>query len=207
MFRRRRVLLGSWLIAVLLFGLLLYVFVRIERWVMPSLKEVAENKVYNIANEMIFQAVQDQVIPQISYQDLFHFRQDGPVVFIQPDVARLNQLTAASALTITRSLNELAKQEISIPLGLALGYRLFAASGPSFPVKVWPVGGVKAKITSKFESAGINQTRHVVNLELEVKIKVAVPLMTSEVNVSMVSPVAEGIIVGQVPPTYLNFGK
>lgn len=205
--RRRKTFLGTWFVALLLFLLLVYLFIRVENWVMPALKEVAEAKVYNLAAEIMYEAVQNQVVPQVTYQELFHFRQDGPVVFIQPDVARLNQVASASALAVTQALNQLTQEEITLPWGLALGYRLFATSGPVFKIRVWSVGGVKAKLTSSFEAAGINQTRHVVNLELEVRLKVAIPLLTSDINVSTVAPVAEGIIVGQVPPTYLNFGR
>jgi hypothetical protein len=58
---------------------------------------------------------------------------------------------------------------------------------------------------NKFDQAGINQTRHLVYFNVDSKIKIAVPFINEEIKVSTTVPIAETIIVGEVPDTYVNF--
>ena len=63
-----------------------------------------------------------------------------------------------------------------------------------------------ANFVSSFSQAGINQTLHRLNMEVSIDVAVLVLGETSSFTMSSQVVVAETIIVGQVPQTYLQTG-
>ena len=55
----------------------------------------------------------------------------------------------------------------SIPLGNALGSKLFSGMGPELKVGVLPMGEVSAEYFTEFYAAGINQTRYKIYIVLK----------------------------------------
>ncbi|MNI76096.1 Sporulation protein YunB [compost metagenome] len=96
---------------------------------------------------------------------------------------------------------------IKIPIGYISKNVILSNLGPSVKVRMLPIGSVKTNYISEFESAGINQTRHKIYLEVETSIKVIIATKSDEVQIKNTIPVAETIIVGKVPTTNLDFGK
>ncbi|MEG1441994.1 MAG: sporulation protein YunB, partial [Oscillospiraceae bacterium] len=58
-----------------------------------------------------------------------------------------------------------------------------------------------------FESVGINQTRHRIMVVVKVPISIAAPLKKISSEVVSEVPIAETVIVGDVPNTYMDFMK
>jgi hypothetical protein len=56
-------------------------------------------------------------------------------------------------------------------------------------------------------TAGINQTKHQINLEVIVDIDILIPWETESAQVITEVMIADTIIVGKVPETYLNMEK
>ncbi len=67
------------------------------------------------------------------------------------------------------------------------------------------MGTVQVQVVDKFEQAGINQTRHMVYLVATTQIRIVVPLVSKSVSVNTQVPVAEYVVVGEVPSTYVQF--
>ena len=86
----------------------------------------------------------------------------------------------------------------------ALGISLFSGMGPDIRVSVVPVGSVTTRFVTKFESAGINQTRHEISLEATTTMRIVIPTGTDTIQVTSTIPIAESIIVGTVPESYVN---
>ena len=87
---------------------------------------------------------------------------------------------------------------------LALGLTLFAGSGPRIPISIVPVGTVQTDFETEFEACGINQTRHKILLTLEATVRLVIPNGVEEVAVSSQMAVAESIIVGLVPDSFVD---
>ena len=76
--------------------------------------------------------------------------------------------------------------------------------GPKITVKMQQVGNITTSYESEFESAGINQTRHKIYLNLTTTMRVVVPFNSKEVEVTCQIPVSDTIIVGKIPETAIN---
>lgn len=181
-------------------------FAVIESNLKPTILVVAKAEAEQVAVRAIQDAVNDKVAKSVEYKDLISIRTDnrGRVVLMQANTIKINSLAAETILDIQKSLSKLEGKVIPIPVGQALKSQLLAAYGPKIKVTLVPIGTVKVKVADDFQQAGINQTRHRLYLNVYSKVKIVIPLVTENIEVAAQVPIAETIIVGEVPQTYLN---
>jgi len=143
---------------------------------------------------------------KIKYQDIvdIHKDKEDRIVLIQPNTIVLNKMMADTTLEIAKALENLTIETIEIPLGQISGSKLLAGYGPKMKARIIPVGQVYVDVLNKFDAAGINQTRHLIYFNISSRVMVAVPFINEEIDVSTTIPLAESIIIGEVPETYVN---
>jgi len=195
-------------VIVLLFVLVFLVglFLVIEFNLKPTILAFAEAQARWTATKAIHAAILEEIGSDISYKDIVHIEKDSRdrIVFMQPNIIKINKLASSATLNIQRSLEELKNNKFKIPLGQILGSKLLAHYGPAINLVLLPVGTVEVFPRDSFQEAGINQTRHRIYLEVNSDIKVVIPYISSVVDVKLQVPVADAVIVGDVPDTYLN---
>lgn len=193
----------SILIIITLLSSMVFADLRIKR----SLIALAGAEAQARASETINQIINDKVVSGLEYNDIVAVHKDGQgkIVLIQPNTIILNRIMSSTVVEVARSMGQMKDNTIEIPLGQMSGISLLAAYGPRMKVRVIPAGQVHVKILNEFQQAGINQTRHLIYFEVRGDIKVAVPFMAEDLEVLAVIPMAETIIVGDVPETYVNF--
>ena len=116
----------------------------------------------------------------------------------------MNLLRAELTDTILEALEGVDVSSIHLPMGSLLDFEPLWAKGPDLQVRAMTVGTVSAEFDSEFSSAGVNQTVHRIWLEVVVPMTVLLPGDELEVTVQTRLPLAETVIVGQVPNTYLS---
>ncbi len=181
-------------------------FSIVESSLKPTILAVARANAEQSAVRAIQDAVNEKVAKSVEYKDLIFIRTDnrGRVVLMQANTIKINSLAADTVLDIQKSLSKLEGKVIPIPVGQVLKSQLLAAYGPKIKVTLVPIGTVKVKVVDDFQQAGINQTRHRLYLNIYGKVKIIIPLTSDYVEVASQVPIAETIIVGEVPQTYLN---
>lgn len=172
----------------------------------PILVSMAEARARQLAVEVMNEAIADVMGTSTTYSDLMNITTDqyGRVSMLEANAITMNDIASRAALAAQSKLDQVAGQGVSIPLGSALGIPLFSGSGPEIRVSVVPVGSVSTRFVTSFESAGINQTRHEISLEASVLMRIVIPAGSNPVSVSTYVPIAESIIVGEVPESYVH---
>lgn len=206
MFKRRRPY-RRWLAIFVALALVGLVYLFFDLRVRPTLLAVAEVQVTRMAVETINQTVQQEVSRNdIEYQDFITVHRDynGRVALMQANTVRINKLAADITLDVQQRLRGLESEQVAVPFGQIMGSRIFADLGPRINVRVYPMGVVNVDVLDRFEQAGINQTRHKIYLDFTTMVRVVVPLYSGEVEVATKVPVAESIIVGDVPEAVIN---
>lgn len=205
--RRRRPTFSMAMLLVLLLGLAIGCFWIVETHLKPTLLAVAEAKAVQLATQTINSVIHEKVSQHIDPQTLVTVKLDthGRVVFIQPNTMEFNRLAADTTIKVQGALKQIPEEKIYIPVGQVLGSQLLASWGPPIVVTVIPIGTVQVKVVDKFEQAGINQTRHMVYLFATTHVRIVVPLVSSTVSVNTQVPLAEYVVVGEVPSTYVQF--
>ena len=107
---------------------------------------------------------------------------------------------------INDEILELDTSDIGIPLGSLFLPELLSGKGPAIPVRILSIRNSDASFVSHFSQAGINQTLHQVTMDVSIDVAVLVLGETSSFTVESEVVVAETVIVGQVPTTYLQTG-
>ena len=72
------------------------------------------------------------------------------------------------------------------------------------PVGVLTAAVPKAEFSNQFTAQGINQTLHQIMLDITVDVTLLIPGGRAETNVTAQVCVAETLLVGEVPDTYLG---
>ena len=173
----------------------------------PSIEGWAKQRAVNIATRSINLAVQTIMANNIDSSNLILLQRDisNRIVGISFEWGEINRISSDMTKQIQDALNTIRAEELGIPLGTVTGLEFLAARGPRIPVRIVPVGSVDTSPEMEFREKGINQTLYTMYLNVNVKIQVIVPFMSTTVPVSSKVPVVEQIIVGDVPNVYLNW--
>lgn len=194
-------------VLITLMAVLLLFFLRVDTHLKPTLMVIAEARASFIATKSINDVINNQVSLTIDPKVLVNVTVDehGRVVLIQPNTMEFNRLAADTTIKVQNALRSITAEKIQIPIGQVLGSQMLASLGPKITVTIIPVGTVQVKVIDKFEQAGINQTRHMIYLVATTQVRIVVPLVSQSVNVNTQVPIAEYVVVGEVPNTYVQF--
>ena len=200
----------KWIWLSLILALLLLLTAVILRHLKPLLVNLATARVANTVNRIVVAAVDDAIISgEIDYNHLVSFEKDenGRVTALRSNMAEANRLQTAICDDILQRLSEVSTSELRIPLGTLTGAAVLAGRGPALCVRMQTVGSSSAKFRNELSTAGINQTKHQILLDVEVNMSILLPSFSTYTTVSNVITVAETVIVGNVPETYTYFSS
>ena len=191
------------MLSLLVLGL---IFLLLERNLEAVILDMASARAEAMAVEYIHEAVRDVMEDTVTYEDMMNVQTDGQgrVTMLQANSVRMNELATVTALEAQSKLESAESQSIAIPLGAALGVPFLSAMGPRVQVRIVPVSAVSAAFSTEFESAGINQTRHKIYLSLRTTVRLVIPSGARQVSLSSQVLIAESIIVGDVPQSYVQ---
>ena len=201
--KRRRLIRRMLLCMLLLAGL----FFVIERNFKPLVFSLAEARSAAMASQVLSGALAEAVGDGVRYEDLVNVKMDnsGQVALLSADTMAMNRLAARADDAARRRLSNMSSERVMVPLGAVLGTTLFAGSGPGVPVSIVPIGSISTEFATEFEACGINQTRHKVYLQVTASIRIVIPTGAKTTKVSANLLVAESIIVGAVPESFVGY--
>ena len=195
-------------LALLSVAALLTAALLATRQLRPLLTSLATTRVSNTVNRIVSEAVTEAIDSgELRYDRLISFEKDaeGRVTAVHSDMAAFNRLQSAILDIILTRVDQVSARELSIPVGTLTGSALLAGRGPRISVRMESVGSSSAWFENDFASAGINQTKHQIVLNIDVVVSILLPGFTTATKVSNAVTVAETIIVGSVPETYTYF--
>lgn len=172
-----------------------------DKRVMPSVIEISEIMAKTQTLNIINEASMNILNKEFKYNEMINIDKDnnGRVILVQSDTGKLNYIASKISNECNKSLADMSNNKIKVPLGWITEKSLFYNLGPNISIEVEPIGNVVVTYESKFESAGINQTRHKIYLNVNGKVRIKLPIKSEEIDVSTQIPVCDTIIVGEVP--------
>ena len=170
---------------------------------------LARVQVMNVTSDLINDAIDRQIEEgSIAYDRMVYFEKDleGRITALKTNMGLVNRLKTDTLNRINDEIMALDSDHIGIPLGSLILPELLAGKGPRFHVRVLSIRNSEADFESRFSEAGINQTLHQLTLLVSVDVAVLVLGKTEHFTVESEVVVAETVIVGTVPETYLQTG-
>lgn len=174
--------------------------------IMPTVMVTCDAEMKAKASEIINKAIFNEYSNNFNYGEIITVEKDGEgnISMLKTDTLKMNKIATNVALSAQEEIKKVGEIGIRLPLGYLTKNNILAYYGPKVTVRMQPIGHIETKYISKFETAGINQTRHKIYVEAKTKIKVILPMASSDVEIVNQVPIAETIIVGKVPQTSLQ---
>lgn len=193
-------------LALFLLCLLGGCFVYVNITLRPVLVGLSSARVESMAARAMNNAILEILSENGAATELLNIyaNEDGGVYLLTANSGKLNALAADCADAAQEKIMALGEQGLSVPLGTLTGIPVFAGMGPALTLHFTPAGAVKSSFKSEFRSAGINQTLHRITLQLTATVRIILPGSSHSVTVTAEAPIAENVIVGDVPNAYTN---
>lgn len=170
---------------------------------------LAQTQVTNATSDLINDAVSKQISSgNIAYDRIVYFEKDlnGRITALKTNIGEVNSLKTQTLNTINEEILDTDDFDIGVPIGSLFVPEFLSGRGPRIPVRILSVRNSDATFESSFVQAGINQTLHQLNMCVLVDVTILVLGRTVSFTVTSQVVVAETIIVGDVPDTYLQAG-
>lgn len=130
----------------------------------------------------------------------------GEVTAVSANMAHINALSAEILARVSDSA-ENDVLTVEIPCGNLTGVSLLMGRGPKVPVKLIMLTSSGVEFSNSIITAGINQTKHQISLDVIIDADVLVPWGKESTQVRTQVLIADTIVVGKVPDTYFNLRK
>ena len=199
------------LFRVFIFSLiiLLCLFFGFRRKYQKAIHALSETQVKNATSDLLNDAIDRQIeAGDIHYDRMVYFEKDldGRITALKTNMTEVNRLKTSVLNRINNEVLTMDTSQLGIPLGSLILPEFLSGKGPDIPVKILAIRNSEASFDSSFTEAGINQTLHQLIMELSVDVTVLVLGETNSFTVVSHVVVAETIIVGHVPDTFLQSG-
>lgn len=173
------------------------------------ISELAETSVKNTTSDLTNEAIAQQISEgNIQYDRIVYFEKDlnGRITALKTNIGEVNHLKTDILNIINGKILSLDSSDIGIPIGSLILPEFLSGRGPTIPVRILSVRNSDAVFSSRFEQAGINQTLHQLVMEVNVDVSILVLGETNSFAIKSEVVVAETVIVGDVPDTFIQTG-
>ena len=195
--------------SLIVFAVLLAGFLSFRGKYRAVIGELAQTQVKNTTSDLTNDAIAKQIAAgNIRYDRIVYFEKDldGRITALKTNMSEVNRLKTDILNIINDEILALDHSDIGIPLGSLFLPELLSGRGPSIPVHILSIRNSDAVFNSDLTQAGINQTLHKLIMEVSVDVSVLILGQTSSFTLTSEVVVAETVIVGQVPDTFLQTG-
>ena len=202
-YRRKRRRIAIFLVfPLLIISSISYVLFQLSH----SFVRISEDKIHNLTFSMINEIVENEM-EKIDTSNLieYKFDSDEKIVAVNANVSIMNKLNNGISEQLSNKMSNLEHIFIKLPLGSFVSSNFFSGVGPEIPVEIVLLNRVNTEYHTDFTSTGINQSRHRILINVTCDIGILSQLSNQKHTVNVEVPIAETIIIGNVPTTYLEF--
>lgn len=173
--------------------------------IMDLAQTQVKNTTSDLTNDAIARQISDGVV---QYDRIVYFEKDldGRITALKTNIGEVNRLKTDILNIINDEILALDHSDIGIPLGNLFLPEILSGKGPVIPVQILSIRNSDANFVSHFSQAGINQTLHQVTMEVTIDVSVLVLGRATFFTIQSQVVIAETVIVGQVPNTFLQTG-
>lgn len=194
---------------ILILVLFFFLFLTLRGKYRDIIRDLAENQVKNTTSDLTNDAIARQMAEGVvQYDRIVYFEKDldGKITALKTNMAEINRLKTDILNIINDEILSLDTSHMGIPVGSLFLPEIFSGMGPAIPIRILSIRNSDASFSSDFFQAGINQTLHQLTMEVSIDVAVLVLAQISSFSVASEVVVAQTVIVGDVPGTFLQTG-
>ncbi len=173
----------------------------------PLLRSIAENEAKTVVNGAIGDAVAKYYKDaNVSYRDLTKiiYDENKNIKSITTNTNTVNQLESRVTDLAVQEIDKRKNIPVKLSVGSIFGGELAAGRGPLLCFNVSFSSNTSSVLENEFESAGINQTKHIIRLRIITEIYISLTGKDISTSVDNTVTLAETVIVGSIPGAYVR---
>lgn len=166
-----------------------YYYARIR----PMVADLARQRSAQMITVAINKVINEEMEANpVGYDELMQIQtgDDGRIQALYANTKEMNKLKSSIAVKVQEEIMRLDKAEITIPFGALLGSQLFSGMGPMIRVQLVPMGYALVDFESSFFDAGINQTKHQIDIVVNASFGMILATGNNNIEVKTSIPVA-----------------
>ena len=184
-------------------------FLCMKAVIEPNIEDVSRMRAEVLVSRTVNRALTEQFQQEEIPEELFIISRDenGKTALVQANSIEINILMTRLVANLQEAFRNMEKEPLDVPVGAFLGSKLLSQTGPAVELYITPVSVLSSDFRTEFESQGINQTKYKIYIVLECRVKVLAPFSSRSFNTSTDVLIAETVILGEVPGSYVQVPK
>ncbi|MBO5851851.1 MAG: hypothetical protein J6R29_05925 [Clostridia bacterium] len=153
-----------------------------------------------------YYAIDKTLSAKYNYENLFniHKNEDGEITMITADSYKFNSLTVELADNVGYFMTDYINEGVDVPIGVFTGIGILQGVGQKIKMPLIAINSVKCDVVSNFETAGINQTRHTLYVDVTPDVTVVTKVSSKKMVDKIRVMIYDNVIIGKVPEMYLS---
>lgn len=200
-------LLALLFVPAVIFSASFLTFCKIEKRIGPVAQQAAMSRLTSVVTTSVNESVNDILLKEnIDARSLIiaERNEDGSINSVSADHNNVNKLKSNLALDVQNRIDNIESVDIRIPAGLLFSDSALTGAGIKLRLKVFAISSAVIEFKDEFSSAGINQTKYSLSANIRIPVKIAGIGSSVDSEIVTAVPIAETIIVGNIPHAYLD---
>ena len=178
------------------------IIIAFESYMKPLQDKIMENEARGLVEERVSK-IADDVISNSDYDyDKLLVKSEnktGVIVSLSVNTPAVNKIQNEFSDVFQNKMDDLNTQYFSVPLGDLTNLSMLSSLGPRIKFSYDMTGSVDVELKSTFESTGVNQTIHRVNMIVDAEVVFISQSYMENLKIRNEFAISETVIVGDTP--------
>ena len=180
----------------------IFLTIAFESYMKPLQDKIMENEARGLVEERVSK-IADDVISNSDYDyDKLLVKtenKNGGVMSLSVNTPAVNKIQNEFSDVFQNKMDDLNTQYFSVPLGDLTNLTMLSSLGPRIKFSYDMTGSVDVELKSTFESTGVNQTIHRVNMIVDAEVVFISQSYMENLKIRNEFAISETVIVGDTP--------
>lgn len=178
----------------------------VEDTLRPVVTTLALSEINTLCTKLINDAVTEIAVKNADYSNLCYINKNdqGEILSVSSNPRELNNLKTQITEMLINTVNSWVEHEVYVPIGHLTNTNFLTGKGLKIPIDLLITGSPKIDFDNKFETAGINQTKHKISIIAYVEFDIILPYETVRTSMETETLLYETVIVGNIPNVYVS---
>ena len=187
---------------VIFIAICILLTIAFESYMKPLQDKIMENEARGLVEERVSK-IADDVISNSDYDyDKLLVKtenKNGGVMSLSVNTPAVNKIQNEFSDVFQNKMDDLNTQYFSVPLGDLTNLTMLSSLGPRIKFSYDLTGSVDVELKSSFESTGVNQTIHRVNMIVDAEVVFISQSYMENLKIRNEFAISETVIVGDTP--------
>jgi sporulation protein YunB len=187
---------------VIFIAICILLTIAFESYMKPLQDKIMENEARGLVEERVSK-IADDVISNSDYDyDKLLVKtenKNGGVMSLSVNTPAVNKIQNEFSDVFQNKMDDLNTQYFSVPLGDLTNLTMLSSLGPRIKFSYDMTGSVDVELKSSFESTGVNQTIHRVNMIVDAEVVFISQSYMENLKIRNEFAISETVIVGDTP--------